>query len=547
MELHQRQPSEGHDAAALQASERARMRSLLEILLESHADIRQGVDPALLDRERTLRQRLNAAAERQTRFLSDKHTPEQAARVQQEVAELTTSLQDVEAQIRLKSPRYAALTQPVPLNLKEIQQLLDPDTLLLEYALGENRSYLWAVTRTAIKSYELPKRAEIEKSAKAVYSWLTVGYRGERFIGGQRPRPVAGATSYTEDALRLSRMVFAPVAAQLATKRLLIVSDGVLQYIPFAALPDPAARNRQGQAGQPLLVNHEIVNLPSASVLAVLRREFATRAPAPKSVAVLADPVFEEADARVRTAAASNGTTRGGAEPTATKESKVDDRTSNSRFILERALSLQPSIGEDGKVRSGLSISRLPFTRRESAAILAATPKGAGMQSLDFRASRLTATSSDLAQYRIVHFATHGLLNSEHPELSGIILSLVDEEGRPQDGFLRLHEIYNLHLSAELVVLSACQTGLGKEIKGEGLVGLTRGFMYAGSPRVVASLWKVDDVATAELMGIFYQKMLRGKMRPAAALRAAQVEMWRQPRWQSPYYWAAFQLQGEWR
>jgi len=548
MELHRQRPSEGHDAAALQASERARARSLLEILMESHADIRQGVDPVLLERERTLRQRLNAAAERQVRFLSGKHTLEQAALVRKEVAELTASLQDVEARIRLKSPRYAALTQPVPLSLKEIQQLLDQDTLLLEYALGEDRSYLWAVTQTAIKSYELPKRAEIEKSAKEVYSWLTAGYRGERFIGGQRPSPaVVGATRYTEESIRLSRMVFAPVASQLATKRLLIVSDGVLQYIPFAALPDPAAMNRKGKAEQPLLVNHEIVSLPSASVLAVLRREFATRAPAPKSVAVLADPVFEEADERVRIATASNGTTRGGAEPTASKESKVDDRAANSRFILERALSLQPSTGEDGKVRAGLNISRLPFTRREAAAILAAAPAGAGIQSLDFRASRATATNSELSQYRIVHFATHGLLNSERPELSGIILSLVDENGRPQDGFLRLHEIYNLSLNAELVVLSACQTGLGKEIKGEGLIGLTRGFMYAGSPRVVASLWKVDDVATAELMQRFYRHMLTNKRRPAAALRAAQVEMRRQPRWQSPYYWAAFQLQGEWR
>ena len=262
---------------------------------------------------------------------------------------------------------------------------------------------------------------------------------------------------------------------------------------------------------------------------------------------MLADPVFEEADERVRIATASNGTTRGGAEPTASKESKVDDRAANSRFILERALSLQPSTGEDGKVRAGLNISRLPFTRREAAAILAAAPAGAGIQSLDFRASRATATNSELSQYRIVHFATHGLLNSERPELSGIILSLVDENGRPQDGFLRLHEIYNLSLNAELVVLSACQTGLGKEIKGEGLIGLTRGFMYAGSPRVVASLWKVDDVATAELMQRFYRHMLTNKRRPAAALRAAQVEMRRQPRWQSPYYWAAFQLQGEWR
>jgi CHAT domain-containing protein len=179
--------------------------------------------------------------------------------------------------------------------------------------------------------------------------------------------------------------------------------------------------------------------------------------------------------------------------------------------------------------------------------ILAAVPAGGVMKALDFKANRETATGAELGQYRIVHFATHGLLNGEHPELSGIILSLVDEEGRERDGFLRLHEIYKLRLPAELVVLSACQTALGKPVRGEGLVGLVRGFMYAGAERVVASLWKVDDEATAELMKLFYERMLKGGMRPAAALRAAKVEMSRHKRWHSPYYWAAFELQGEWR
>ncbi len=198
-------------------------------------------------------------------------------------------------------------------------------------------------------------------------------------------------------------------------------------------------------------------------------------------------------------------------------------------------------------MREALRIPRLPFTRREAEAILAVTPASEGMKALDFRASRQTAISPDLAQHRIVHFATHGLLNSEHPELSGVVLSLVDEQGKPVDGFLRLHEIYNLNLPAEMVVLSACQAALGKEIKGEGLVGLTRGFMYAGAPRVVASLWKVNDVATAELMKRFYSGMLKENLRPAAALRVAKVAMWKQKRWHSPYYWAAFELQGEWK
>jgi CHAT domain-containing protein len=139
------------------------------------------------------------------------------------------------------------------------------------------------------------------------------------------------------------------------------------------------------------------------------------------------------------------------------------------------------------------------------------------------------------------------LLDSERPSLSSLLLSLVDEQGRPQDGFLRAHDVYNLKLPAELVTLSACQTGLGKEIKGEGLVGLTRGFMHAGAARVAVSLWNVNDQATSELMARFYQKMLKENQRPAAALRAAQVEMWKQKQWQAPYYWAAFVLQGEWR
>jgi CHAT domain-containing protein len=248
-----------------------------------------------------------------------------------------------------------------------------------------------------------------------------------------------------------------------------------------------------------------------------LRRELAGRQPASKAVAVLADPVFSADDARVK----PGGKAQAG-------EAKPSD--------LTRAVN---------DVRGELG--RLLMTRDEAEAILSLTPRNGGFAALDFRSNRATATGDELSNYRIVHFATHGLLNSEHPELSGLALSLVDEQGRPQDGFLRLHDIFNLRLPAELVVLSACQTGLGKEVKGEGLVGLTRGFMYAGAARVVASLWRVDDAATAELMKRFYRRMLQDGMRPAAAMRAAQIEMWKKPQWQSPFYWGGFVLQGEWK
>jgi CHAT domain-containing protein len=199
-----------------------------------------------------------------------------------------------------------------------------------------------------------------------------------------------------------------------------------------------------------------------------------------------------------------------------------------------------------GAVERGMGFARLFFARREADAILKATPPGQGLKAVDFQASRATATSPDLAGYRIVHFATHGLLNSEHPELSGLVLSLVDQSGKAQNGFLQLEDIYNMNLPVDMVVLSACETGLGKEIKGEGVEGLTRGFMYAGATRVVASLWKVDDAATAELMSRFYKGILKDGLQPAAALQKAQVQMRTQKRWRSPYYWAGFVMQGQW-
>jgi CHAT domain-containing protein len=188
----------------------------------------------------------------------------------------------------------------------------------------------------------------------------------------------------------------------------------------------------------------------------------------------------------------------------------------------------------------------LPFTRREAEEILALVPAQQRLKALDFDANRAMATNPQLGNYRFVHFATHGVLDTEHPELSGIVLSLLDRQAREQDGYLRVHEIFNLKLPVELVVLSGCRTGLGKQIKGEGLMGLTRGFMYAGAARVMVSLWDVSDEASANLMVEFYKRMLgKERLSPAAALRGAQIALWRHERWRAPYYWAAFVLQGE--
>ncbi len=297
--------------------------------------------------------------------------------------------------------------------------------------------------------------------------------------------------------------------------RLLIVPDGALFYVPFAALPDPA------RPTQALLLRHEIVRLPAASSLAVLRDERHRREPAPRLVAVLADPVFDRRDERVEGRPRGEGGTTG---------------TSAERDLTRAAT--------DAGLGGGV-IPRLPLTRREARSIFSLARRG-GRMALDFEASLATATDPALDQYRFVHFATHGFLNSVHPELSGLVLSLVDHQGQETRGFLSAPEVFNLQLRADLVVLSGCRTALGKEMRGEGMVGLTRAFMYAGADRVAASLWKVDDAATADLMTPFYRAMLGSRqLRPAAALREAQLQLIRGGRWSAPYYWAAFQLEGD--
>ena len=269
------------------------------------------------------------------------------------------------------------------------------------------------------------------------------------------------------------------------------------------------------------------------------QREQQGRQPAAKRVAVLADPVLKAGDLRVRervlrrAAASTKALTDAQAASTSVPQSLA-------------AAALERSAG-DVRLMDGADFPRLEYTRELARAVLAQTPAEEVMQALDFKASRATATSRDLSQYRTVVFATHGLLNSKHPELSGLVLSLVDEQGKAVDGFLRLHDVYNMTLNAELVVLGACETGLGKEIRGEGLVGLTRGFMYAGARRVMASLWKVDEDATVELIQRMYTKMEREGQTPAAALRAVQVAMLKEKRFSSPYYWAGFILQGEYK
>lgn len=399
-------------------------------------------------------------------------------------------------------------SDPAPPTLEEIQrEVLDAKTLLLEYALGEERSYLWAVSRNEVRSFQLPPRRQIEATATRLHRLLM---EANRAVPGEEPAARRERLKQAEnERRRLSRqlagMLLRPAAAQLGSHRLLVVTDGALQYIPFGVLADPAAREPRF-----LIQSHEVVHLPSASLVPGLRAEIAGRSKARGELALFADPVFGRGDARLR-APAAPGTRGGGAAG--------------------------PCSG----------FRKLKFSGSEAQAIAQLVPEDHLLLAVSFNASKRAALSGRLAGFRRIHFATHGVVNSRHPEQSSLVLSCYDAQGRPQDGFLRLHDIYGLDLNAELVVLSACETALGKQVRGEGLIGLTRGFMHAGAARVVASLWSVDDRATAELMKRFYHRMLVDKLPPSAALRQAQLSLLATDLWKTPYYWAAFSFQGEWR
>jgi CHAT domain-containing protein len=539
MQLYAQDRSEANVTAALHASEQARARNLLDLLTEAHAEVRQGIDQTLLDRERQLERELNVHSASFLRLRNQKREAD-AAVVEEKLNGLIDEYQKLQTKIRTTSKSYAALKQPQPLEAKEIQQQLsDDNTVLLEYALGEQRSYLWVVTRTAIESYTLPSRAEIEKAALALRDLLTVY---------EPPKPEEdrlkyieklkqSGTQYKQRASEFSQMILGPAAARLGTKRLVIVPDGALQFIPFEALPEPvpasvgttqrgSARPVADASNQRLLVQkNEITYLPSASTVALIRNSPHT--PTNKTVAVIADPVFSADDKRILAA----------------NKKPVSQSTGQLQADkLGRALR---DIGDSG---DGYNLTRLPHTLEEAEGMMAVVPAGSGMMAVSFDANRAQAMNPELGKYKVVHFATHGLLDDKHPELSGIVLSMVNEKGEPQDGFLQLHDIYNLHLPVDLVVLSACRTGIGKQVRGEGLIGLTRGFMYAGAAGVVASLWKVDDEATAAVMERFYLHLIKERMSAAAAMRAAKVDIMRaREQWRAPYYWAGFILQGDWK
>lgn len=527
--LHKLDPTAGYDLKAFEASEQGRARGLLEMLSQARIDLSRDVEPKALERTHSLELQLNAKEQYKARLIGVKGQEAELLTVENEIRLLETQYQLARSSLLRAHPKYAALTQPKTTTVRDTQALLDNETLLLEYQLGERKSYLWAISSKSVVMEVLPAGDTIKTQARLVYDLLTA--RNTHPAGETAPQKAARVAradaEFATAAASLSDILLGPISSILGQKRLVIVSDSLLQYVPFGALPTPVGTVRPGRlagARLPLIVDHEIVNLPSASVLEVLRREFGKRPSPAKTLAVIADPVYSKNDPRVRPAATD-------ATPMLTSRNPASDLPGGTATT------------ETQTSRYG----RLRFSRDEAQNIAAFAPRASSFAALDFNASKKTVLNSELGQYRILHFATHGSLDTQRPELSGLVLSVVGESGEDLDGYLRLNEIYKLKLNADLAVLSGCETALGKDLKGEGLVGLTRGFMYAGVPRVISSLWSVDDRATSELMKRFYRGVLVKRLTPAAALRSAQKSMLLDRGWSSPYYWAPFTLQGEWK
>lgn len=537
-------------AEAFTITEQSRARSLLDLLSETNAAVTEGIPADLLKRKQDNLDRQQEIAEQLTGIsLTADKDKKKPSDLEAELEKLQTDFDDIENQIRTASPRYASLTAGKPLSLAEVQgNVLDDQTALLEYSLGSENSYLWVVTKNGVALYKLPAKPVLDKLATDLRAQLIPSKLQRRIVGidvmadSQRGLGVS-ATPFAEDAASfipasnaLYKAVIEPAAPVIGEKRLLIVADGALNYVPFEALvksPDSADYSSLAY----LIKSNEIIYAPSASVVGAIRQQNNNRGG--RAMLILADPVFNSNDARARGAAASANSS--------------DTRGLGIQSALTDIAGQDAAPTSDSAKMQGLPLARLAGTRTEAEQIVKLA-KTSGTQAdvwLDLDASEDNLDARDVSKYRILHIATHGLLNAERPQFTGLVLSLVGNKN--EDGFLRTDEVFNLRLGSPLVMLSACETGLGKEKRGEGVMGLTRAFIYAGAPTVGVSLWSVADKSTADLMTDFYKRLLASPanttpgVSASAAMRDAQLAMIAGKKYSAPFYWAPFVLVGDWR
>ena len=507
----QRTGEKKYGVLALEASERARARSLRETLGLSPQELLKGADPALVSRQRELAVMLNAKADLLTDLLNTEVSSPKIEILESEIQKLENDLDEIRSDLKKSVLRYANLGQESVLDLQKFQgDILDDSTIAVEFYLGSDESYVWLIDKTDVKSFTLPPRDQITNQVEVLRELL----RAREIKGDESPerynaRVRDSDNRFWKEAERLSSELFGSFASELRGKRLLVIPDGSLNNFPFAALPFPG-----GNGETPIGLVNEVVNEASISTLMLVAETPDKPGVATRNLLVFSDPVFSRDDPRM--------------DPGSNHQPA--DAASADGFRFARSLDNLP---------------RLVGTKLEGENV--ASIIGDSTVLSGFAATRARALDTTAADYRILHFATHGLVDEKRPELSGIVLSRFDQTGQRLDEMLRLHDIATMDLPTELVVLSACDTGLGTDVKGEGLVGLTNSFVEAGAHSVISSMWKIDDEATLEFMNRFYLDLKEPGTTPAHALRKAQFDMSQDPAYASPYYWAAFRIDGDFR
>ncbi len=515
MKMHLQSPNDSYAIKALHIAEKSRARSMLENISLSEENFTKDADAETIKREKEIRVLLNAKTDKLTDLLSGNADKIETDKLDGEINQLNNELEDIKAQLKQNSPIYSAIKNPAPFDVGAFQRdVLDEKSVLLEFSFGADESYLWLVGKNFVESYILPPREQLESRIEKLRKLIdSRGRLKDEAIEDYQTRIAAAESEYERESQIFSRELLGQVAGQIEGKRLIIVPDGKLHYFPIAALPFPGSTDNT-----PILLTNETIYEPSAATLALLTQNGRTASAATKNLLVFSDPIFSVEDSRISAA------------ETKSLPETSSLQTENFRFA-----------------ESLTSLVRLNASRTESDSIIEIVGASDSTALNGAEATRESALNASVADYKIVHFATHGIIDEERPELSGIVLSQVGGDGQARNGVVRLQDIYAMDLSADAVVLSACSTGIGKEVKGEGLMSLNNAFLQTGAKSVVSSLWKVDDYAAQELMVNFYRELTSGTITTAEALRKAQIKLRGNPQFQSPFYWAAFTVEGDFR
>jgi CHAT domain-containing protein len=502
------------EAEALEMAELGRARAFLDILAMSRSGIPDELRPEQRKREDEILAHISAV---QKNLWKENIAPDEERKLKAELTSAEDDLETFHLEVRHSNPRYASIQYPEPVNVSSMQKdLLDEQSVLVEFLLGEKRSLVWAVSKEKLSVGVLPPRKEIEEEVSAYRKALTGKISTLTLVASLAEIAPAGRKLY--------RSLLQPVEnALVGARSFVIVPDGALDYLPFETLVLPARHGASGENGPVyLLEKFSIVYGPSASALVVVKEMNREEDHPRKTLLAFGDPLID-----VPAGPAENGVT-------ATRAPSEEPESKSAATVAEEY------------AERGFSFSRLPYTRAEVLGISRLYSPNQRQVYLGEWAREETVKTENLEAYRYIHFASHAFVDEIHPSRSGILFSRGSLSA--EDGMLQMGEIMRLKLNADLVTLSACSTGLGKLVNGEGILGLTRAFFYAGARNVAVSLWNVNDASTSTLMKAFYLNLNRG-LSKSAALRQAKLTLLRSKEsvWHHPYYWAAFVLVGEGR